>query len=335
MPSLTAARLWANNWMAAGVASAALLFAAPVAGDEARELLEKMAVAAREQSYQGDFVYERTGSFSTHRVWRQVDDQVVERLLRTDGAPQEWVRRDGRLECSSALTSGVAWRDSGLLADESFTLHQWYSLQVLGTSRVANRAVSVVAVKPRDPFRYAYELYLDADTGLLLQSLLINEKEALLERFQFTNLEVGPVTPEQLSAVGACPAIGEQAASDTTASAPAAEQRWLPAWLPPGFAPVRRETRRLNGEEMPVVTQAFTDGLARFTVFIEPLAEDRVADDLRAQLGPTVAVSRRLVMRDGAYLATVVGEVPPATAERVAASLAPDFDPGAVIDTAP
>ncbi len=316
--------------MAGGLASAALLLAAPAVADEASDLLESMANAAREQSYQGDFVYERTGSFSTHRVWRQADGAVVERLLRTDGVPQEWLRRDGRLECSSALAAGLAWHDSEMLSDDSITLHNWYSLQVLGVSRVANRPVTVVAVKPRDPFRYAYELYLDVDTGLLLQSLLINDNGALLERFQFTNLETGPVAPEHLSAASTCLATSEESVFDTKA-----DERWMPAWLPPGFTPVRRETRRVDGDEIPVVIQVFTDGLARVTVFIEPLAENRVADDLRAQLGPTVAISRRLVLSEGVYLATVVGEVPPLTAERIAASLSPEFDPNAVIETSP
>lgn len=325
MQPVKAATEWVKNCMTAGVASAALLFVSVSVADEARVLLQSMAEAAREQSYQGDFVYERSGSFSTHRVWRQANGAIVERLLRTDGAPQEWVRRDGRLVCSSGLTNGIVWRDSAMLVQDPFALDNWYSLQVLGVSRVANRAVSVVAVKPRDPFRYAYELYLDADTGLLLQSLLLDENQALMERFQFTNLEVGAVPAGQLEAVGACPVAREESGSGA-----AIDDRWMPRWLPPGFSPVRREVRQLDGSAAPVVTQVFTDGLARFTVFIEPLDDEVIADDLRAQLGPTVAVSRKLSVSEGAYLATVVGEVPPLTAERVAASLAPDFDPGAV-----
>lgn len=217
MRPLTAARRWTKSWIAGGLASAAVLLAGPVAAEEAIALLETMAAAAREQSYQGDFVYERSGSFSTHRVWHQVDGAVVERLLRTDGVPQEWLRRDGHLQCSTALNSGEAWQDSALLSREQVNLHQWYSLQVLGKSRVANRPVTVVAVTPHDPFRYAYELYLDSDSGLLLQSLLINEKGSLLERFQFTNLRLGPVAAENLTVAGACLPVSEKPSAEMTA----------------------------------------------------------------------------------------------------------------------
>lgn len=317
------------GWMAAGVASATLLFAPLTLAEEAGELLLRMADAAREQSYQGDFIYERSGAFSTHRVWRQAGDQVVERLLRTDGEVQEWLRRGGQLACASALTADAGWRDSGMPSIRPDDLDRWYSLSVLGDTRVANRAVTVVAVRPRDALRYAYELYLDVDSGLLLQSLLINEQGALLERFQFTNLEVGPVASQQLAVAGSCQPVSKSPVDRVV------DERWLPGWVPAGFNAVRREMRSLNGDSQAIFTQMFTDGLARFTVFIEPLAEGRAADTLRAQLGPTVAISRELVLPEGRYLATVVGEVPPLVAERVAASLSPDFDPDAVIETAP
>ena len=319
----------ARRWLTCGVASAALLSVCSLHANEAGDLLDRMAESAREQSYQGDFVYERSGSFSTHRVWRQAGGEVVERLLRTDGIPQEWVRRDGQLQCTSVPNAAIAWPANGLLGAKPRALDQWYSLQVLGLSRVANRPVTVVAVKPRDAFRYAYELYLDVDNGLLLQSLLVNGQGALLERFQFTNVDLGPVVAERLGETAACLAVSAEAARAVT------DNRWLPAWLPPGFSPVRREMRQLHGDDKAILTQVFTDGLSRFTVFVEPLAEGQTADDLRAQLGPTVAISRRLQQPDGRYLATVVGEVPPLAAERVAASLSMDFDPDAVIETAP
>ncbi|MEH6670601.1 MAG: MucB/RseB C-terminal domain-containing protein [Halopseudomonas sp.] len=318
-----------RGWIVGGVASAALLLVQSVQAVEPAALLTAMTDAAREQSYQGDFIYERTGIFSTHRVWRQAGEPIVERLLRTDGVPQEWVRRDGRLQCTSALTADSAWRDSGMSAVQPSQLDQWYSLSVLGVTRVANRAATVVAVEPRDALRYAHELYLDVDSGLLLQSLLVNEQGTLLERFQFTNVELGPVAAEQLSAGSLCQPVSKPPANRV------ADERWLPAWVPAGFAAVRREMRSLNGDPEAVFAQVFTDGLARFTVFIEPLPEDRTVDDLRAQLGPTVAVSRELLLPEGRYLATVVGEVPPRVAEQVAASLSPDFESDALTKSAP
>jgi len=46
--------------------------------------------------------------------------------------------------------------------------------------------------------------------------------------------------------------------------------------------------------------------------------------DTRVQLGPTVAVSRRLSTAEGEMMVTVVGEIPVGTAERIALSMRND-----------
>lgn len=299
-----------------GLPIAALFLTSPVFAEEPPAMLKRMVEAAREQSYSGSFVYERTGSFSTHQVWRQRDaGQTSERLLQTDGEPQEWLTRDGDLVCTTAVVSPAAWKATGQLSDQVELLHNWYSLQMLGATRVANRPVFVLAVKPRDPYRYAYELYLDQETGLLLKSLLISDRDVLLERFQFASLNLGQVAADAMQTSNLC--LPMQA--DTQASVDAGDE-WVPGWLPPGFILGHSESRALETGPGQVITQVFTDGLARLTLFVEPLTADVPADDLRAQLGPTVAISRKLERPDGVYLATVVGEVPAAAAERVADS---------------
>jgi sigma-E factor negative regulatory protein RseB len=50
-------------------------------------------------------------------------------------------------------------------------------------------------------------------------------------------------------------------------------------------------------------------------VFLEPMNDDG-GTDTRTQLGPTVAVSRRLNTPKGKVMVTVVGEIPLGTAER-------------------
>ena len=331
MQPVKAAGYVIRNLILAGIASASLLTAVSSLAGEPGALLSSMKGAAEEKSYHGDFVYERAGSFSTHRVWRQASgDDVVERLLRTDGAPQEWVRRNHKLVCTSTVAGATALLDNTLLSDNPAAIEQWYELEILGASRVANRSATVLSVRPRDHFRYAYEFYLDVDSGLLLQSLMINEKGALLERFQFTNLQVGPVAPASLEAASSC-----MPAREASFSALPADHRWLPAWLPPGFTSIASNKRQANGNDVTRSTQVFSDGLARFTIFVEPLTENRVAEDLLAQLGPTVAISRGLNTSEGNFMATVVGEIPPVPARRVAASISLNFDSEAHIEALP
>ncbi|MEW9679576.1 MucB/RseB C-terminal domain-containing protein [Pseudomonas sp. TE50-2] len=286
---------------------------------EASEWLNKLARAEQQQSYQGSFVYERNGSFSSHDIWHRVQDgKVSERLLQLDGSAQEIVRVDGKVQCVSGnLVSSVsAPPDNAARVLDPLKLMSWYDLSVAGKSRVAGRDAVVVSLTPRDQHRYAFELHLDRRTGLPLRSLMLNDKGQLLERFQMTRLDTDDVpTDADLSAGAACRPV-EQIASGTSESVAG----WRSDWLPPGFELVNSSVRRDPERKSTVSSLMYDDGLARFSVFLEPIGNES-GIDTRAQLGPTVAVSRRLTTPKGKVMVTVVGEIPLGTAERVALSM--------------
>ena len=288
---------------------------------EASEWLNKLARAEQEQSYQGSFVYERNGSFSSHDIWHRVQDgKVSERLLQLDGATQEIVRVDGKLQCvSGGLSSGVgAPPDSAPRVLDPLKLMSWYDLRVAGKSRVADRDAVIVTLRPRDQHRYAFELHLDRRTGLPLRSLMLNDKNQLLERFQMTRLDTDDLpTDDDLKASAACKPV-ERVASGSAETVAG----WRSDWLPPGFEQINNSVRRDPARDSLVSSLMYDDGLARFSVFLEPVNGD-VGPDTRAQLGPTVAVSRHLNTPKGKVMVTVVGEIPLGTAERVALSMRP------------
>ncbi|MEW9905087.1 MucB/RseB C-terminal domain-containing protein [Pseudomonas putida] len=286
---------------------------------EASEWLNKLAQAEREQSYQGSFVYERNGSFSSHDIWHRVQDgKVSERLLQLDGATQEIVRVDGKVQCvSGSLVSRVgAPPDSAPRVLDPLKLMSWYDLSVAGKSRVAGRDAVIVTLTPRDQHRYAFELHLDRRTGLPLRSLMINDKGQLLERFQMTRLDTDDLpSDEDLLASASCKPVERVAAAHSDAAS-----AWRSDWLPPGFELINSSVRRDPVRDSMVSSLMYDDGLARFSVFLEPVSDD-AGPDTRAQLGPTVAVSRRLNTPKGKVMVTVVGEIPLGTAERVALSM--------------
>ncbi|MCU9531086.1 MucB/RseB C-terminal domain-containing protein [Pseudomonas mosselii] len=286
---------------------------------EASEWLNKLARAEQQQSYQGSFVYERNGSFSSHDIWHRVQDgKVSERLLQLDGSAQEIVRVDGKVQCVSGnLASSVGTPpDSALRVLDPLKLMSWYDLSVSGKSRVAGRDAVIVALTPRDQHRYAFELHLDRRTGLPLRSLMLNDKGQLLERFQMTRLDTDAApTDAELAASASCKPV-ERTQSGTAETVVG----WRSDWLPPGFELVNSSVRRDPERKNTVSSLMYDDGLARFSVFLEPIGNE-AGVDTRAQLGPTVAVSRRLTTPKGKVMVTVVGEIPLGTAERVALSM--------------
>ncbi len=86
--------------------------------------------------------------------------------------------------------------------------------------------------------------------------------------------------------------------------------------MPAGCTSVDKDWRQGGSDREPVAAQGYSDGLAAFTVFVEAVGGSTVEEGV-SRVGPTVAVSRRLTAPSGAYLVTLVGEVPQNTAERV------------------
>ena len=296
-------------------------FALPAHADEAQDWLTRLGRAEQQQSFQGTFVYERNGSFSTHDIWHRVQNgQVRERLLQLDGSAQEVVRVDGRTQCvSGTLVVGLGnSRDAPSRALDPEKLNQFYELAVIGKSRVAGRNAVIVSITPRDQYRYGFELHLDRETALPLKSLLLNDQGQLLERFQFTRLDTSTTPNDRdLQPSSECTSI---AVGDTKAAAVEAVEAWHLEWLPPGFQLTNSSARKDPHTKTRVDSLMYEDGLARFSVFLEPISDVSVTET-RTQLGPTVAVSRRLNTVDGEMMVTVVGEIPIGTAERIALSV--------------
>lgn len=293
------------------------LLALPVQASEVQDWLKRLA-EVEQQSFQGTFVYERNGSFSTHRVWHRAEPggSIRERLVQLDGPAQEVYKVDGQIQCMSdaladQVSDGQAWPARDL---RRAPLSDWYDMRVAGDSRVAGRQAVVLLLTPKDQYRYGFELHLDRETGLPLKSLLLSEKGQLLERFQFTNLTTDAPSDAVLTASSNCQAVHVKPA-DTIA-----DDAWHADWLPPGFALTSAQLRHNEFSEVPVAYLMYGDGLARFSVFLEPL-QGAAADDVRSQLGPTAAVSRRMATSDGDVMVTVVGEIPLGTAERIALSM--------------
>ncbi len=279
--------------------------------------MQRLAAAEKKQSYQGTFVYERNGSFSSHAVWQLVQDQQLrERLLQLDGPPAEVSLVDGKVQCASEeLASQVRdakpWRQQQL---EPETLSKWYDFQIIGESRVAGRPTVALAIRPRDQHRYGFELHLDRETALPLKSLLLDENGQLLERFQFTHFSPGSIQSADVKAGATCTPVSLAAEQKSVSP------EWRSDWLPDGFQLLDSNVRSSPASDESVTWLSYGDGLARFSVFLEPL-HGAVVEDARSQMGPTVAVSKRISTADGDVMVTVVGEIPLGTAERVALSM--------------
>ena len=161
----------------------------------AEQLLQRVQNAQAVQGYQGAFVYERKGAFSTHQVWRQVNaqGQLLERFIQLNGPAHEVMRIDGHVSCMSAALADELAVDDIWPAQvfELQELKQSYDVRELGETRVAGHMTSVLLLSPRDQHRYPVEIYVDQFTAVPLKTLLLNEHGQLLERLQFVQFQAG------------------------------------------------------------------------------------------------------------------------------------------------
>ena len=351
-------RAAASFAIAAIVAAAATSHAAPSGPKTPREWLAAMDGAFRTLDYDGVFSYytaerqplappapapaaeqrERTLGFgvglrtqtrlATYRVVHKVVNGVErERIEHLDGPRREVLRVGERIvgvmqpgdELLALEGALPATPRLGVFARRFDRMSDNYHLAASGRGRIAGRSAVRLGVTPRDQDRFGYQLWLDEATGLLLRSEL-HDVEAKLEIFQFASVRIGdgveaadlaPTTPNAV-----LHDLARPAAPPKPAAVP--PSLWRAGWVPKGFSMASANGPPPAGPA--VSTLVFSDGLAAFSVFIEAMPEGG-AGNVVSRRGATVVLTHARSGREQAHLVTVVGEVPVATARRVAAGV--------------
>ncbi|MCR8923306.1 MucB/RseB C-terminal domain-containing protein [Dasania sp. GY-MA-18] len=279
-----------------------------------QDWLQKMSSSHRQLNYQGLFTYEQADSIQTLRIFHAlIDGEEYERLERLNSTELNVVRKGHGPSCLHAGDKLIK------LLKQQHNSHvgmaHFYDFSIAGRDRVAGRKVVILAVMPRDKHRFGHRLSLDEETGLLLRGVQYSADNKVLERFQFVDIELNADIPRETFNE---PKHMQQAAHIAPAVNDKANYAWRLSWLPGGFKSIPSPAKK-----SPVDSQTFTDGLAVFSVFVEPHQDNSPAAGVqgRAQRGATMAYSRAFQLHGQTYRVTVVGEIPQLTAERVAASI--------------
>ena len=307
----------------------------------AQEWLLRMESSATDLTYQGVLVYSQGARMETLQVYHTVINDVQrERLVHLTGEPREIVREGDKVICVHPK-NGVMRLDTDVpagpfarnYAARLRELDEPYSVQLGGSSRVAGRAVTLLEVQPKDAYRYGFRLALDQSTGLLLQSLMVDHAGKVLERFEYTAIEIGGDIDEaqlrptvdqsrdQLSIVDVHTGLPVFAGENDANGSDQQQSQWRVTWMPAGFAmsaaaKLAGQPSKLRASEED--SMMYSDGLTAFSVFV---ARDVDMSELSAQSGATVAVSTLKRDQQGSYSVTVVGEIPPVAAHRIANSV--------------
>lgn len=318
------------------VALSALIYPLSSAADAA-SLLMKMNNAFSEQDYDGVFTYISGDEVSSIRVVHKVvNGQQRERLVHMNGAPREILRKGEEVVCIVMPGDDLAVLEQSIpsgpfaraFVREFERLGNTYSLAEMGEGRVAGRIAYRVSVAPRDLHRYGYRLWLDAENHLLLRSQLIDKDGRRLEEFLFSTISFGDAVSDGAlqssemagSMISHLTLKNPNVAQIVQADTPTKRTDWRITWVPPGFEMASADIRRKPDSGGFVDSMIYSDGLATFSVFLEPMPA-RGAARMTSRNGATLAVARGIMGSERSYLATLVGEIPEATGTKIIESI--------------
>jgi len=314
-------------WLLAGWTLAAGIACA----EEPREWLERMNQALVSRNYDGVFSHWQGGRVEMLRIIHRLQDgEVTERLVSLDGSGREFIRSGAELTCylPDQRTVVVEQRPEGkpLLGnfpsfDESSA--GVYDVEEVKRTRFNRRNTRVIAVTPRDEFRYGYRLWIDESTAMPLKTQLCDGRGRVIEQMVFASLTLTARIPNA--------AFRPDVATDgfqwirnerepVRALAASRHMMWSAIKLPPGFRMTNRSAQLMPGSSSPVAHLVFTDGLASVSVFVESHTSEPIPKGQNSgatRMGSSSAFSTVI---DG-HKVTAVGEVPPATVRFIANSL--------------
>ncbi len=291
--------------------------------------LERMNRAVLTLNYEGTFFHLRHGKVETLRIIHRVDDRkVTERLISLDGNGREIIRSDGEQICflpdqRRVLVHAVQRSRGGLLGAPIFcrNVELHYTLQMLEPARVSGRSTRVIAVNPRDNYRFGYQLWLDEETALPLKTQLRDSQGEVIEQILFAKLTL----PRRIALSAVQPGVNSEGfqwirtpqSPETTGPAQAG---WRAVRLPPGFKLTDSSTRPAEGAQATRMHLVFSDGLASVSVFVEGSRDERKPMKGPSRVGSSYAFSTVVQ----GHQVTAVGEVPVQTVRLIAASMRPE-----------
>lgn len=303
-----------GNWLAtlAGcwVLSAFVLVGTAHA-DAALDWLKRAEIAAKQQNYSGVYVYHHGEYIEVLRVLHRVDAKgEQEKVEVLDGTPRQFLRINNDVYCHFPGGKQVRLERNAprrffpaLLPANPASLLDYYNARLGGSDRVAGRPSQVLLLEPRDGYRYAYNLWLDRQTGLPLKSRIVNGSGNVVSMYVFSEIQIGKAPDAELFLNDLTGKTILKASLDQPVSV-----GWKVA-PPPGFVQVQAAVRALPGKQMPVTHLVFSDGLSVLSMFLEPVNPQMPKTQGLAAEGAIGVYAREV---DG-YSVTTLGEVPNAT----------------------
>ncbi len=288
----------------------------------AKEWLDRLKELVSNNNFEARFVVYRIGGDAAPYLWRHglmSDGPDMEQLNLQNGPGKEFIRVGDRISVfepdthpysvfGESINGPIPW---ALLKNQS-RLYDAYQFILVGRSRVAGKPAKQIRVVSEDGSRYSYQIWLDEESGMLLKMNMTDSQGNVLEQIQMLGFSVTSQPHNYFSKVNneKLPRVMSQPDGIIT------DNGWEVGYLPKGMQEVSQEIRRLAETNKTVEHHLYSDGLVDVSVYLESV-QASFNKDFALRNGVTTFLSRVV---NGAQV-TVIGEIPPQTAQAIAASV--------------
>lgn len=288
--------------------------------ESAEALLHEMNQATQQLNYELSYILIKKNSIEP-LLYRhsRLDEQQLAHLVYLSGPVREVIRRGDEV---SYIEPGVEpfTIESGKMVAPTIPminsnveeLRRHYDFIKVGRAREAGVACQVLRVVPKDGLRYSYVLWVDEKSRLPLRADLLDRDGEVLEQYRTISFSVSEVLAELMSGLN-------KAQLPQVLKLPKGSVQktfWQVSWVPEGFRAMELNRYRIAVTDRLVESQMYSDGLFNFSVYVS-------ASDNHSLKGQLLRQGRRTLhsLVKGENEISVVGDIPPATAQRIAQSV--------------
>lgn len=312
--------LFAILFAAIGVASAA---ENPLSG---KQILQKMVRAMEVSDYQGTVVFLKNDKLEAMKYFHRTENnKEQERLVSLNSPQREIVRNSDEITCLYKLTRQVIVDhrpyEHSFIVDVPKNLDELdasYNFDVVGEEDVAMQPSYVVAIQPKDDFRYIRKIWIAKEQFLPMKALVYDLSGVVLEQVVFTEMQVNKQPPNKVVEI---PGASGQVSGEVLEPVPSASSNQASfevTAMPQGFKQIFFSRKPLHQSDQPVDHLLLSDGFASVSVYLESKKADTIPSssipDGIHSVGAINSMSRTLADSQ----LTVLGEVPASTVKLIA-----------------
>jgi sigma-E factor negative regulatory protein RseB len=289
----------------------------------ALQWLTDMQRSVSKLNYKGVVAYLKDQQVESFQLFHATNGGVEqERLVSMNSPLREVVRNADKVSCYFPSTKKAFVENKpdarSVLLDlpgDLARLTRHYKVNLQGQEYVAGRQSQVVGIEPRDDYRYARLIWVDADSKLPLKFEMLDEDGQAVEQMVFTSISIeDSIAKENLEPSARADAFTWQS-NERESLSPDALQ-WTLQSVPDGFQIVSYSRVKRPPGDRSVEHILLSDGFSSVSIYIEPQKEG-VSKEHPRKIG---AINAHTMKLDN-YLVTVMGEVPAKTVQLIANGL--------------